>query len=175
MDSTRRSFIKRSSFGVTSLAILGVGTALADGSSSAQRKTVEKVQEAQCIRKTTQPQREAQSLNQANMKIWVDQGDPIISIENPDLPTPPIPDAPAGYPVQVGWKENINEVSEKLKDELPGSNGGISYDPDEDGESSGTESGIGAPPAGYEWTTQVRDRILAEQVHYAMTFIFADN
>jgi hypothetical protein len=177
-DIKRRTFVKRTAFSAVAISIFGQGIALAGtGSSSGSSKaTTEETVDAHVYRLVTTEQRKVQKIGKPEESAWYDESETISLATSPsgDLPPPPVPEAPSGYPVGLGWKESPNDVLDDL-DTMPGE--GIPQTTYGDSGAGGTQSpttGDGIPPEGYEWTQQVRTKYTRIKVPYTMTYKFSE-
>jgi hypothetical protein len=183
---SRRRFLKRTS-GATAATFIswhlsGIEARAEDPKKEGEsdkkddNDTIEVPAEDHVYRKTKRKQRKARSIV-GSQEQWVTESTTISLHAEPDgdLPPPPVPPSPSDdHKVPRGWKESANDIMKAIKESLPAvGDPDTTYDPDENGEPSGSNDGNGSPPAGFEWTPTVREEIVVEKVPYTMHYRYS--
>jgi len=135
-------------------------------------REVTRTSEGHVWRTTRQTQRIAIRL-QDGVKSWLDVGKPSVTIsarEDGDSPPPPVPAAPEGFPVKLGWRDSKEEIARYLRTG-PSFATETRFSPDDNGRKSDAIP-QDAPPDGWRWGDEERTSIRDEKIHYVMTYRF---
>ena len=123
-------------------------------------------------RTTRQTQRIAIRV-QDGAKTWLDLGKPTVTIsakKDGDPPPPPIPAAPKGFPVKLGWADSKEDIARYLKSG-PSFGTETSFSPDVNGRKTDAMPQE-PPPDRWRWGDEERTSIREEKIRYVMSYRF---